>query len=222
MKLHRSREGFTLIELLVVIAIIAILAAILFPVFAKAREKARQTACASNLKQLALGALMYAQDYDEGMLGFGAFLDDPNNLTNDWNGAYHNPFLTLQPYLKSLDVLKCPSDSGGYCRSYKNGTNPDTGKANGTSYEWNAWVMGAGLGSIVEPSRTILHFDGWIPYYDLLSSPYHFNSCHSDGGNMSFCDGHVKWVKNFYVLWPNIGNGYDTTTPYRCKPDATL
>ena len=59
------RKGFTLIELLVVIAIIAILAAILFPVFAKAREKARQASCESNLKQLALGMLMYAQDYDE-------------------------------------------------------------------------------------------------------------------------------------------------------------
>jgi prepilin-type N-terminal cleavage/methylation domain-containing protein len=61
----RTKSGFTLIELLVVIAIIAILAAILFPVFAQAREKARATACLSNLKQLALGWLMYSQDYDE-------------------------------------------------------------------------------------------------------------------------------------------------------------
>jgi prepilin-type N-terminal cleavage/methylation domain-containing protein len=60
-----ARKGFTLIELLVVIAIIAILAAILFPVFARAREKARQTSCVSNLKQVALASLMYTQDYDE-------------------------------------------------------------------------------------------------------------------------------------------------------------
>ncbi len=63
--MNRRIRGFTLIELLVVIAIIAILAAILFPVFAKAREKARQTACLSNVKQLAVGMLMYAQDFDE-------------------------------------------------------------------------------------------------------------------------------------------------------------
>src|SRR5450432_3222602 len=62
----RRRTGFTLIELLVVIAIIAILAAILFPVFARAREKARQVSCISNAKQIVLGALMYSQDYDEG------------------------------------------------------------------------------------------------------------------------------------------------------------
>ena len=75
------RKGFTLIELLVVIAIIAILAAILFPVFAKAREKARQTSCLSNVKQIALGMLMYAQDYDERLCagyvyGIGGWIGD--------------------------------------------------------------------------------------------------------------------------------------------------
>ena len=68
MVMRRGRRAFTLIELLVVIAIIAILAAILFPVFAQARDKARQTTCLSNIKQLSLGVLMYAQDYDEQLL----------------------------------------------------------------------------------------------------------------------------------------------------------
>jgi prepilin-type N-terminal cleavage/methylation domain-containing protein/prepilin-type processing-associated H-X9-DG protein len=69
---HKSKHGFTLIELLVVIAIIAILAAILFPVFAKAREKARQTMCLSNMNQIGLGLLMYAEDYDETMVPVGS------------------------------------------------------------------------------------------------------------------------------------------------------
>lgn len=98
----RNHKGFTLIELLVVIAIIAILAAILFPVFAKVREKARQTSCASNEKQLGLAMMQYVQDYDEtfplcsplytGYLGIG------------WGGRIHT-------YLKSADVYQCPDDS---------------------------------------------------------------------------------------------------------------
>ncbi|MDX1932042.1 MAG: DUF1559 domain-containing protein [Capsulimonadales bacterium] len=95
----RLEAGFTLIELLVVIAIIAILAAILFPVFAQAREKARQTSCLSNIKQLALGHLMYAQDYDERLVTSWA-----RGLIGhfDWN---------IQPYLKSTKILLCPSRS---------------------------------------------------------------------------------------------------------------
>jgi len=93
------KKGFTLIELLVVIAIIAILAAILFPVFAKAREKARQTSCASNLKQIALGALMYAQDYDE-FLCIAQPLAGPPVLFFD---------SVLQPYVKNTQIFKCPS-----------------------------------------------------------------------------------------------------------------
>jgi len=94
----RSR-GFTLIELLVVIAIIAILAAILFPVFARAREKARQSSCTSNLKQLALGALMYAQDYDERLMIRWAAVGATN---------YYIPSM-LTPYLKNEQILECPS-----------------------------------------------------------------------------------------------------------------
>lgn len=107
----KHNKGFTLIELLVVIAIIAILAAILFPVFAKVREKARQIACVSNSKQLGLAVLQYAQDYDETM---------PNATVNSlaiWSpgGANAYPFWSLQilPYIKDINAYACPDDGLG-------------------------------------------------------------------------------------------------------------
>src|SRR5665213_963172 len=97
-----SRSGFTLIELLVVIAIIAILAAILFPVFAKVREKARQTSCLSNEKQLGLGLIQYAQDNDEFFVcGINANGDPVNG--KGWAGEVY-------PYVKSTSVYHCPDD----------------------------------------------------------------------------------------------------------------
>ncbi|MBW3622209.1 MAG: DUF1559 domain-containing protein [Armatimonadetes bacterium] len=94
----RSPRGFTLIELLVVIAIIAILAAILFPVFAKARDRARQSGCFNNMKQISLGTIMYAQDHDE-MLP-----------SSHW-GAY---IFVIRKHIGSAQVWRCPSNSGGY------------------------------------------------------------------------------------------------------------
>ena len=105
-----AQKGFTLIELLVVIAIIAILAAILFPVFAKVREKARQISCLSNMKQLALGEVQYNQDYDE-KYAPGA---NPNGLGNGWAGQ-------IYPYVKSVNVFTCPDDSSAYLHA--GGTN---------------------------------------------------------------------------------------------------
>src|SRR6184192_1344804 len=100
----RRRCGFTLIELLVVIAIIAILAAILFPVFAQAREKARQTACLSNLKQVGTGLMMYAQDYDETLPA------QPNEVPKFWlDTAGTNWCRGVLPYIKSRQVYICPS-----------------------------------------------------------------------------------------------------------------
>src|SRR5690242_9553375 len=102
MRLSRAtHRGFTLIELLVVIAIIAILAAILFPVFAQAREKARQTACVSNLKQIGTAAQMYAQDFDEHLPGTELGEDD---------GEYFWIEM-LAPYTKNRDIFSCPSAS---------------------------------------------------------------------------------------------------------------
>jgi prepilin-type N-terminal cleavage/methylation domain-containing protein/prepilin-type processing-associated H-X9-DG protein len=96
----RSSHAFTLIELLVVIAIIAILAAILFPVFAQAREKARQITCLSNCKQLGLGYMMYVQDYDETF----AFSERWGGAGQGWGGR-------IYPYVKNRDIFKCPNDN---------------------------------------------------------------------------------------------------------------
>jgi prepilin-type N-terminal cleavage/methylation domain-containing protein/prepilin-type processing-associated H-X9-DG protein len=129
--MHRKRRpAFTLIELLVVIAIIAILAAILFPVFAQAREKARMSACLSNMQQIGTSLMLYVQDYDEtfpyaffrGNTGNGA---DPSYV---WKNA-------IRPYLKNLDVLACPSNP--YSRSTPGvpRVNPPTPGSNALGWE---------------------------------------------------------------------------------------
>ena len=98
------KRGFTLIELLVVIAIIAILAAILFPVFARARDKARQASCTSNMKQIALAAMMYAQDYDETLAPHYA-----QWISGDWTTRYFGYYDALEPYTKNEQIYMCPS-----------------------------------------------------------------------------------------------------------------
>ena len=99
-----SRRGFTLIELLVVIAIIAILAAILFPAFARARENARRASCQSNVKQILLGVMQYTQDYDEKYPPMYTFVPTVGTTIGVW-------YTYTQPYLKSVQLFKCPSDS---------------------------------------------------------------------------------------------------------------
>jgi len=149
-------KGFTLIELLVVIAIIAILAAILFPVFAAAREKARQTSCASNMKQLGLGMIQYVQDYDElypgwndqgPYSGFGAANQTPTGLGS---GVWGNQ---IYPYVKSSGVFMCPDatitkDPNGPCCF-----NGNASLATSTYLMNNALACGSAAGSIFLPGQ---------------------------------------------------------------------
>ena len=116
-----SRQAFTLIELLVVIAIIAILAAILFPVFAQAREKARQIACLSNMKQIGTAMMLYNQDYDEALVPYrhtatgsnlNPFAANPLVKGSGKDAIFFSQL--LQPYTKSYDVFKCPSNPNGW------------------------------------------------------------------------------------------------------------
>src|SRR5437667_8622065 len=106
---HARRSAFTLIELLVVIAIIAIIAAILFPVFAQAREKARETTCISNSRQIGLQVRMYVQDFDETMPIFYAYNTQPPSGQPGHKGIEE----LILPYGKSKDLFRCPDDAGG-------------------------------------------------------------------------------------------------------------
>ncbi len=157
-------NAFTLIELLVVIAIIAILAAILFPVFATAREKARQSTCASNLKQLGLAFVQYTQDYDEAWpVG--------DQVNGDDSGWYTSVF----PYIKSTAVFACPSDPtiGGQVISYavnRNITKVAEGDRNATTAAGGSTTQTGKfltINSMVAPSKTVLLFEvqGLIAFF---------------------------------------------------------
>jgi prepilin-type N-terminal cleavage/methylation domain-containing protein len=195
------RRGFTLIELLVVIAIIAILAAILFPVFAKAREKARQTSCLSNLKQLALASLMYAQDYDEMMPGQYGTEGDPTPWSN-WDDPVNCPGgwrIKILPYIKNAQIYQCPSVPSGPGLS---------------GYLLNGYCSMRALAQFQSPSNVILFWEltapqTWSRKYpnntggaapnqlDLLDMRKWADHVHNGGDNNAFADGHAKWLGTY-------------------------
>ncbi len=185
---HISR-GFTLIELLAVIAIIAILAAILFPAFAKAREKARQASCESNLKQLGLATLMYTQDYDEtyplaqypdySVYWFGKCKSNCLSFTSKtWDLTQG----LLYPYMKSHQVQKCPSWSGQHIFGDGNGYGYNYGYVGSDyylTYNWPPSNNPAPEAALSETSSKILFSDaGYVntPWYggdgSMLETPY--------------------------------------------------
>lgn len=200
-KAAQLRRAFTLIELLVVIAIISLLAAILFPVFGRARENARRTSCLSNLKQISLGLIQYTQDFDE------RFPMQP--AADFWPG--------LAPYIKSDQVFRCPSDDAASWVVFS---------ANSMqSYAWNdkmRIINGGGqngvegsMPSVVTPSQTIMFLEfsaqdtprGLYNAADMkwardnagsnltAQRQWHALLRHFEGSDFAFMDGHVKWLK---------------------------
>jgi len=215
--IKRQRKAFTLIELLVVIAIIAILAAILFPVFARARENARRASCMSNLKQISLGFLMYTQDYDERYPASFTLMATPPVIFY-WKA--------IDPYIKSKQIWQCPSQSTPalvpsvyadmgwsatdlrpvYYYNYGFGGND----LSGTTFRLNQ-------AAISTPSEVFLLWD-MQPGFDASDFRGVYTrdavrpglaggkGIHLDGENYAFADGHVKWLSRVSVPYISATN----------------
>ncbi len=208
-----TRRGFTLIELLVVIAIIAILAAILFPVFAKAREKARQASCLSNVKQIGIGLMAYLQDYDERLPMTYFYIGAAGSSDLYW------PIDVLQPYIKNWQINFCPSFK--WATPYSGCRPPGLPSPLDGSYAivFNITSNRGGyastslsrcpIGEIARPAETLVACDStWPEIFGAWSGdpdPLVFTEVgrlprtpdkHNDGNNYVFCDGHAKWLKD--------------------------
>lgn len=206
-----QRRGFTLIELLVVIAIIAILAAILFPVFASARERARQVKCVANMKQVSCGFLMYMNDNSGGMPSLSRFVNTyapwPGNPNPgpDWCGsaaaAVHCLVYpergTIFPYVRSKQVYVCPSDFGVPAEDITGDP-----KDYALSYNVNYMLHFAKIDGVAKrPARILLLMqesrktinDGYFAWdYGTVSIDWP-SKIHLKGTTVSYCDGHARW-----------------------------
>lgn len=230
-----KQRAFTLIELLVVIAIISILAAILFPVFGRARENARRAGCMNNLKQIGLGIMQYVQDYDErypaqtnsGSGGVTNFMSQ--SVVENPASPKTNVFYSIFPYTKSWQIQVCPSAT------------PDTTTSGGavapnppstTSYFLNAVIFrttSLSMAAVSQPASRImlqeynvvrnvsyqrpyesdptnLIFSSWLA--STVNGTYSDN--HFGGGNLLYADGHVKWKLQSSICARDFGLNQDS------------
>jgi len=220
-----QKRGFTLIELLVVIAIIAILAAILFPVFSRAREQANKTACLSNMKQIGMAVQMYCQDWDETYPFLGWDMNDP----------FCTPQAKIYPYVKNLGVYDCPSAdmfklAGVYDGCARNGPGgwpfpPDwVGVSIDIGFNDKIGiplpnVVGLKMSQMPAPSEAVVFSDAAMFVSCGGTRTVYANACgaacsyglrtrkntrHAEGSNLTFADGHTKWM-NFMEIADNCG-----------------
>jgi prepilin-type N-terminal cleavage/methylation domain-containing protein/prepilin-type processing-associated H-X9-DG protein len=211
--LTTRRRGFTLIELLVVIAIIAILAAILFPVFARAREAARATSCRSNLKQLGTAASMYEQDYDENCL--------PAFTLQAFGKLWYD---LAEPYVKNIGTNGTSYNLNGKIYSCPTAPIPATDPVNlRRPYGYNYTYLGrqttiVGLAAVQQPASTIRIAEIWridatfpapgigsylaYPPSSGTSANIYPRDWHNDTTNVLFVDGHVKAMKRAQIMMP--------------------
>lgn len=243
----RRKKAFSLIELLVVIAVLAILAGFLFPVFAQARDRGRAAACLSNLRQIGMAAMMYAQDYDEiypkvledYLCPLGAYwgLNAAGTGFCPWHAL-------IQPYLKSLNILQCPSSSWrNTLTAYDGITYP---LVIGGNYAMNQ-VFGyregptVSLATVEQPADTIFALDAWeLRHVTYTMRPLQFNlnptpdypgdyepaDRHAGGNNVVFADGHAHWLSareaRCTERWYFAGGAYTYEDDLKTNPAISI
>lgn len=234
------RNGFTLIELLVVIAIISILAAILFPAFARARENARRTSCLSNFKQIGLGFMQYTQDHDEkypnnwdktavqtdtSMPGYKYIVIDGSGTPS---GRYPTWMDFIFPYVKSVQLFDCPSIPVANRDRPSYGYSGCFGGRNKPSYDNRlSDTVPISLAAVTRPAEVYLVFE-YNSYYAHFAGPVDVGTRarsttvasnlaiapHLDGGSAAFADGHVKWMPRAKMqTWPSVDASCNPASP---------